>query len=65
VRHSAALMRYLNSRIQSCYFTPIIWVFTPKNRETGTQRHCAVCRNAQPLILIAMVAIAVALLPLT
>jgi hypothetical protein len=33
-RYSAALMRYLNSRIQSCYFTPIIWVFTPKNRET-------------------------------
>jgi hypothetical protein len=34
VRYSAALMRYLNSRIQSCYFAPIIWVFAPKNRET-------------------------------
>src|ERR1700722_14119829 len=30
----AALMRYLNSRIQSCYCAPIIWVFAPKNRET-------------------------------
>jgi hypothetical protein len=27
-------MRYLNSRIQSCYCAPIIWVFAPKNRET-------------------------------
>jgi len=34
VRYSAALMRYLNSRIQSCYCAPIIWVFAPKNRET-------------------------------
>jgi hypothetical protein len=34
VRYSAALMRYLNSRIQSCYCAPIIWVFSPKNRET-------------------------------
>jgi hypothetical protein len=30
----ANLMRYLNSRIQSCYCSPIIWVFAPKNRET-------------------------------
>jgi hypothetical protein len=34
VRYSAALMRYLNSRIQSCYCAPMIWVFAPKNRET-------------------------------
>jgi len=34
VRYSAALMHYLNSRIQSCYCAPIIWVFSPKNRET-------------------------------
>jgi hypothetical protein len=33
VRCSAALRRYLNSRIQSCYCAPIIWVFAPKNRE--------------------------------
>jgi hypothetical protein len=46
VRCSAALMRYLNSRIESCYIAPIIWVFAPKYRETGTQRRCAV--NAQP-----------------
>jgi len=32
--YSAGLMRYLNSRIQSCYCAPIIWVFAPKNRET-------------------------------
>jgi hypothetical protein len=32
--NSAALMRYLNSRIQSCYCAPMIWVFAPKNRET-------------------------------
>jgi hypothetical protein len=29
-----ALMRYLNSRIQSCYCAPMIWVFAPENRET-------------------------------
>ncbi len=34
VQYSAGLMRYLNSRIQSCYCAPIIWVFAPKNRET-------------------------------
>jgi hypothetical protein len=34
VQYSAALMRYLNSRIQACYRAPIIWVFAPKNRET-------------------------------
>ena len=27
-------MRYLNSRIQSCYRAPIIWFLAPKNRET-------------------------------
>jgi hypothetical protein len=42
VRYSGAPMRYLNSRIQSCYCAPIIWVFAPQIRETkgrGPFRH--------------------------
>jgi len=30
VRYTAASMRYLNSRIQSCYCAPIIWFLAPK-----------------------------------
>lgn len=32
-------MRYLNSRIQSCYCAPMIWVFAPKNCETEVAAH--------------------------
>ena len=38
--NSAGPMRYLNSRIQSCYCAPIIWVFSPQIPETKVAARC-------------------------
>jgi hypothetical protein len=65
--NSAALMRYLSSRIQSCYCAPIIWVFAPRYRETRYTKAMRGVRmsNAEARIFVAAVAVLVALALLT
>ena len=36
--YPAALMRYLNNRVQSCYRAPVIWFFAPHARRASYRR---------------------------
>jgi hypothetical protein len=59
VRYSAALLRYLNGRIESCYFAPIIWVFAPKNRGVGPRQAHRPHHIAEGVAATEIVAVAV------